>query len=151
MKKNFAAQPEVIDVITPLDMYTEINPNIINSEEIFKPNPLQNFQSNSPKAGYIRPSSNWKRSDGINWWQTGLDLLNTGVDAWTQTEQNKADIEQANKAAEIARLQLQIEEEQRKQQEIKSETFRKYGVPVIIATSILLVTAVTIIILKKKN
>jgi hypothetical protein len=156
MKKNYAGyQPYIFDVLTAQDLKTEINPSIINGEEIFKPNPLQNFKSDSPKQDNFRCFGGDEYGDAgdkrpkIDWFQTGLDVLKTGFGFWSQSEQNKANVEQAQKAEEIARLKLEQERLEAQQQAQKSTTFRKYGVPLIIAGGILIAGLTTFIILRK--
>jgi hypothetical protein len=154
MKKNFASQPEVMTVITGEDLFTEINPAIIYSEDVFKPNPLQNFQSDSPKRGNYRMfDNNEYGSDNApkrDWWSLGLDVLKTGAGLWAQSQQSKADEEQAQRAEEIARLKLEQERIQAAQQAQKSTTFRKYGVPLIVAGGLLATGLTVFIILRKK-
>jgi hypothetical protein len=166
MKKNFAGyQPYIFDVLTAQDLKTEINPSIINSEDIFKPNPLENFSSDSPKKGNFRcfddyggygygnnlvDDNNSGGGGGFrDWFNIGLDVIKTGAGIWSQSEQNKANVEQAQKAEEIARLKLEQERLEKQQQEQKSTTFRRYGVPLIIGGGILVAGLTIFIILRR--
>jgi hypothetical protein len=141
---NFAGQPEVMDVITVQDMTTELNPNIINSEDIFKPNPLQNFASDSPNKDNYRCAN----GGGITWGD-GLDFGKTLIGAWGQRQVAKSEQEQADRAREIAAINYRREQLEQQQQQDKSETFRKYGVPLIFVSVILVAGISTLIILKK--
>ncbi len=155
MKKNFAGLPNIQinpansaqTTLTGYDIYTELNPNILNSEDIFKPNPLQNFTSDSPKRGNYRcfedDYNQQTRSRGGNWLSTGLDILKAGAGIWSQQQTAKS-------AEEIARLQLEKERLEAEQQQQKSQTFRKYGVPIIITSVVLVAGITTFLILRKK-
>ena len=158
MKKNFAAQPEVMEVLTAQDLFTEVNPMIINSEDIFNPNPLQNFYSDSPNSGNYRSLEGDEEylddpggQGGFKFdWNILGNLATTGLGLWGQSNKAKADKEQADKAAEIARLQLEKEKLEKEQQEGKSTTFRKYGVPLILASVVIVGGLSAYLILRKK-
>ncbi len=152
MKKNFASQPEVMTVLTGEDLFTEVNPDIIYSEDVFKPNPLQNFKSDSPTRGNYRMFDDYGGDEAPkrDWWALGLDVLKTGAGLWAQSQQSKSEAEQAAKAEEIARIKLEQERLEAAQQAQKSTTFRKYGVPLIIAGGLLATGLTVFIILRKK-
>ena len=118
MKKNFAAKPQVMDVVTGLDMTSEINPLIINSDMIFKPS--NNFVSASSTKTYLNAVGRQGFFEGF-----GIDdvtsLINTGLGLWGASEQNKADIAEAEKARQIAEQQAQQEEFRLEQERIRLE------------------------------
>jgi hypothetical protein len=147
--KKFAGQPEVMEVLTGRNLISEVNPSIIASEDIFKPS--QNFSNFVGEYGYGY-SSEPSDISKINWWEEGLGLFKTGIGLWSQSEKSKAEREQAEKAERIAELEYKREQERLKAQQIKTTTFRRYGVPIII-TSVILVAGISafVILRKKKN
>jgi hypothetical protein len=166
MKKNFAAQPEVVDVVTPLRMTSNINPLIINSDMIF--NPSRNFKSDSPKSNIYRtPYLNASGNRGGFWEGFGMDdvsaLISRGLGFYSGLEQNKADAFAADRARQIAEQKaeeerLRLEQEKirleqldraNREAERKGQTFRRYTVPIIITTVVLIAGISTVIILKK--
>ena len=145
--KNFTSWPlneytndGVNVVISPQDMTTEVNTKI-QDKQIFRFGGL--FADDCRFGCGDMPSklaANGRRS-GV------LDTLTTGLNLWSSSQTAQAEREAAERAAEIARLNLQAERERTEQ----ASVLNKYRVPLAIGTAVLFAGVVAYFVYKAKK
>lgn len=147
MKKNFAGQPDLVLTLTANDLTTNVNP--IQYPKVFGKAPL--FVDN---CNGCQKNNNMMNLDGLKMFaeastepnQSKFDqifgVFQFGVNTWSAEQQRKADIKQAETAAEIERLKSQQLDYKAQSDTAKAETvvdkIKAYKVP-IIATGVVLI------------
>lgn len=132
-------------VVGPRDMYTEVN-NDIQQKQIFRFGGL--FSDDCRFGCGDMPSK--LAANGHKKNVSGKDVLDTftsGLKFWSSSQQARAEREAAEKAAEIARLQLQSERQKTEQLGIMA----KYRVPLAIGAAVLIGGVVAYFVYKSKK
>lgn len=151
--KNYSSYPlnsytndGVNRVIIPQELYTEVNPQIQDTQ-IFRNG--DRFADDC-RFGCGDMPSKLAASGRIS----GKDILNTavsGLSFWSSSQQKKAEAEAAQKAAEIARLNLLAEQQKTKQKEQQAGIVKAYGVPLAIGGAVIIAGVAAYFIFKKKK
>lgn len=144
--KNFTSWPlnqytndGVNVVVSPQDMTTEVNTKI-QDKQVFRFGGL--FADDCRFGCGDMPSKLAANGKGKFW-----DTLNTGLNLFSQTQQSEADRVAAEKAAEIARLNLQTEKEKTEQ----AGVLNKYRVPLAIGAAVVLAGLTAYLVYKAKK
>lgn len=131
-------------VVSANDMTTEVNP-VIMQRQVFRFGGL--FADDCRFGCGDMPSKLAANGQGRITGQKVLDTLTAGLNYYSTQQRAKAEKEAAEKAAEIARLQLQAERQRTEQAGIMA----KYRVPLAIGAAVLLAGLAAYFVFKSKT
>lgn len=144
--KNFSSWPlnqytndGVNVVVSPQDMTTEVNAKI-QDKQVFRFGGL--FADDCRFGCGDMPSKLAANGRG-----NILDTLTAGLNAWSQSQQSQAEREAAERAAEIARLNLASERQKTEQAGI----LNRYRVPLAIGAAVLFAGVTAYFVYKSKK